>query len=64
MKKLGYIVSKKKIKNVVDFVGVVNSVEDVEDPTKPFIIIGLNEAKEIASDFSILNKKSYIFERI
>lgn len=57
MKKLGYIVSKKKIKNVVDFVGVVNSVEDVEDPTKPFIIIGLNEAKEIASDFSILNKK-------
>ena len=57
MKKLGYIVSKRKIKNVVDFVGVVNSVEDVEDPTKPFIIVGLEEAKEIAPNFSILNKK-------
>ena len=56
MKKLGYIVSKKKIKNVVDFVGVVNSVEDIDDPTKPFIIIGLNEAKEISPNFSILNK--------
>ena len=55
MKKLGYIVSKKKIKNVVDFVGVVNSVEDIDDPTKPFIIIGLNEAKEISPNFSILN---------
>lgn len=56
MKKLGYIVSKRKIKNVVDFVGLVNSVEDIEDPTKPFIIIGLEEAKEIAPNFSILNK--------
>ena len=56
MKKLGYIVSKRKIKNIVDFVGLVNSVEDIEDPTKPFIIIGLEEAKEIAPNFSILNK--------
>ena len=53
MKKLGYIVSKKKIKNVVDFVGVVNSVEDIDDPTKPFIIIGLNEAKEKSPNLSI-----------
>ena len=57
MKKLGYIVSKRKLKNVVDFVGVVNSIEDIEDPTKPFLIIGLNEAKEITPNFSILNKK-------
>ena len=56
MKKLGYIVSKRKIKNIVDFVGLVNSVEDIEDSTKPFIIIGLEEAKEIAPNFSILNK--------
>lgn len=56
MKKLGYIVSKRKINNVVDFVGVVKSVEDIDDPTKPFIIVGLDEAKNIAKDFSILNK--------
>lgn len=56
MKKLGYIVSKRKINNAVDFVGVVDDVSKVEDPTKPFIIIGLEEAKKISPNFSILNK--------
>lgn len=56
MKKLGYIVSKRKINNAVDFVGVVDDVSKVEDPTKPFIIIGLEEAKKNSPNFSILNK--------
>lgn len=56
MKKLGYVVSKRKIKNIVDFVGLVNDVENIEDPTKPFIIVGFEEAKNITPNFSILNK--------
>lgn len=56
MKKLGYIVSKRKINNIVDFVGLVDDVNKIEDPTKPFIIVGLNEVKDLPN-FSILNKK-------
>ncbi len=56
MKKLGYIVSKRKINNIVDFVGLVDDVSKIEDPTKPFIIVGLNEVKDLPN-FSILNKK-------
>lgn len=56
MKKLGYIVSKRKVNNIVDFVGLVDDVSKVEDPTKPFIIVGLEEAKKAAPNFSILNK--------
>lgn len=56
MKKLGYIVSKRKINNAVDFVGVVDDISKVEDPTKPIIIIGLEEAKKVSPNFSILNK--------
>ena len=57
MKKLGYIVSKRKINNIVDFVGLVDDVSKIEDPTKPFIIVGLNEVKDLPN-FSILNKSS------
>lgn len=57
MKKIGYIVSNRAIKDVLDFVGVVSDVKDINDPTKPFIIIGLNKAKNYCSDFSILDKK-------
>jgi len=56
MKKLGYIVSKRKINNLVDFVGVIDDVSKVEDPTKPFLIVGLEEAKKVSPNFSILNK--------
>ena len=56
MKKLGYIVSKRKINNAEDYVGVVDDVSKVEDPTKPIIIIGLEEAKKVSPNFSILNK--------
>lgn len=57
MKKLGYIVSKRLIKNVLDFVGVVDEISKVEDPTKPILIIGIEEARKITENFNILNKK-------
>lgn len=57
MQKLGYIVSKRKIKDVVGFVEVVNSIDAIEDKTKPTLVIGLNEAKKLTDNFSILEKK-------
>ena len=57
MKKLGYIVSKTKIKDVVGFVEVVKSYEEITDFTKPILIVGLNEAKKFKEGFSILNKR-------
>ena len=57
MQKLGYIVSKRKIKDVVGFVEVVNSGDAIEDKTKPTLVIGLNEAKKLSDNFSILEKK-------
>ena len=56
MKILGSIVSKRKIKDVVGFVEVVNDISKVSDPTKPILIVGLSEAKKMISDFSILEK--------
>lgn len=56
MKILGSIVSKRKIKDVVGFVEVVNDISKVSDPTKPILIVGLSEAKKLISDFSILEK--------
>ncbi len=56
MKVLGYIVSKNKIKDMVGFVKIVNSYEEVNDLTKPILIIGLDEAKKFKGGFSILNK--------
>lgn len=57
MQKLGYIVSKMKIKDVVGFVEVVKSYDDIDDFTKPILIVGLNEAKKFKDGFSILEKK-------
>lgn len=56
MKKLGYIVTDKKINNVKDFVGVVNDIS-LTDPTKPVLLVGLENAKKNIENFSILNKK-------
>ena len=56
MKILGSIVSKRKIKDVVGFVEVVNDISKVSDPTKPILIVGLSEAKKLISNFSILEK--------
>lgn len=57
MQKLGYIISKTKIKDVVGFVDVVKSYEEITDTTKPILIVGLEEAKKFKGGFSILNKK-------
>lgn len=57
MRKLGAIVSKRKINDVVGFVEVVNDINEVSDPTKPILVIGLNEAKKLTEDFCILEKK-------
>ena len=56
MEKLGYIVSTSKIKGLDDFVGLVNDVS-LADPTKPILIVGLENAKKYSDNFSILNKK-------
>lgn len=56
MQTLGYIVSKTKLKIKFDFLQQVTDISQVEED-KPYLIVGLSEAKKIASDkFSILNK--------
>lgn len=56
MQTLGYIISKSNLKMKFDFLKQINDLSEVKD-NKPFIIIGLSEAKKIASDkFSILHK--------
>ena len=56
MQKLGYIVTDRVIKNVKDFVGVVDDIS-LADPTKPILIVGLDLAKKYIENFSILDKK-------
>ena len=56
MEKLGYIVTDRKINNVKDFVGVVNDIS-LADPTKPVLLVGIENAKKNIKDFSILKKK-------
>jgi hypothetical protein len=56
MKYLGYIVSSKPIRVKYDFIKVVSDISEVETD-KPLLIVGLSDAKKIASDkFSILHK--------
>ena len=57
MRKLGTIVSKRKINDVVGFVEIVNDITEVNNPTKPILVIGLNEAKKLKEDFCILEKE-------
>lgn len=54
---LGSIVSKRKIKENIGFVEVVNDINSVDDKTKPILIIGYNEAKSIYPNVSILDKR-------
>ena len=56
MKKLGYIVSDKKINNVKGFVEVVDDIS-LADTTKPVLLVGLENAKKNITNFSILEKK-------
>lgn len=56
MKKLGYIVSDRKINDAKDFVEVVNDISLV-DSTKPVLLVGIENAKKNIKNFSILEKK-------
>ena len=56
MQVLGYIVTSSRLKTKYEFISVVKDISMVEEG-KPYLVIGLSEAKKIASDkFSILNK--------
>lgn len=57
MKTLGYIISKRVLKESVDFVEVVKNEEQVGDPTKPILIVGYEAVKKMNIPFSILDKK-------
>ena len=54
---LGSIVSRRKIKEKINFIEVVNEIDLVSDKEKPILIIGYNEAKSIYPNISILDKK-------
>lgn len=54
---LGSIVSKRKIKENIGFVEVVNDINLVSDKTKPILIVGYKEAKSLFPNISILDKK-------
>ena len=57
MQKLGTIVSKRKLNDVAGFVDVVDNVENINDTTKPMLIIGWKEAKKYKENLSILTKQ-------
>ena len=57
MQKLGTIVSKRAIKDVVGFVEVVKDMESINDSTKPILVRGVEEAEKQGKEFSILNKR-------
>lgn len=56
MKKIGYIVTKSRIKGIKGFVKVVNDIS-LADPTKPILIVGYNVAKEHPKFETILDKE-------
>lgn len=58
MEELGYIISKRCSKDTPIFVECVHHIDDVADSTKPYLIVGYKNAKEILGDkFNILNKR-------
>lgn len=56
MKKIGYVVTKSRIKGIKGFVKVVNDIS-LADPTKPILIVGYNVAKEHPKFETILDKE-------
>lgn len=54
--KLGYIITKRKLKNIDSFVEQVSSIE-AADPTKPILIVGWENAKKHPKYQNILEKK-------
>lgn len=54
MEALGYIISSRKIKDLLDGIEIVNKVDNVPN-NMPYLIVGLNEAKKNIQNFNILN---------
>lgn len=56
MEPLGYIVSDRKIIGLKDFVKQVSSLSEA-DLAKPVLVVGIDLAKSMTNNFSILDKK-------
>ena len=56
MRELGYIVSKNQIRELRGFVKLVDDISKA-DLSKPTLIVGLDNAKNNISNFSILKKQ-------
>lgn len=56
MEKLGYIYSNQRVNNPREFIGVVNAYKDA-DPSKPLLIVGLDNAKKHKGFKTILDKQ-------
>lgn len=55
MQKLGYIISKSKLRDVADFIEVTDDVSKLNGE-KPAIMVGLEMARNNVSNFSIIKK--------
>ena len=56
MEALGYIVTRRKLKNMCDYIKTVADYSMIEDHTKPILIVGYSKAKSIIENFSIIEK--------
>lgn len=58
---LGYIITDKKLRNIKKIVKVVSDMSEIEDMSKPILVVGINKAKELSgNNFNILNNKLII----
>ena len=55
MQKLGYLVSKTKIRDVADFIEVTTDTKVINE-SKPMLIVGLDLARNNVKNFSIIKK--------
>lgn len=47
---LGYIITDKKLRNIKKIVKVVSDMSEIEDMSKPILVVGINKAKELSGD--------------
>lgn len=58
MKKLGYLISQRKLREVADFIEITDDINKFDEDS-PAIIIGLENARKAIKNFSILKKNPY-----
>ena len=56
MEILGYVITRRRLKNLCDYVKIVPDYSMVKDSNKPILIIGYEKARSIIDNFSILEK--------